>query len=158
MNCHRLKIRREHDRNVASGYAPSKRRGEKFLLTDQQTACQPCGNGTKGQARSLSLAACGGASAIRKRAKKSSCGAGSIAILAPSSSRSNSISLIVLSNLESPAIPVKIVQARDRRHLTWGRTLTARDFRTDGNGSIRSAHVLWTGFPRLFPQGRRLCR
>src|SRR5436190_20079747 len=53
---------------------------------DQQAPYQPSGNGIKGQASSLSLAAFGGASTIRKWAKKSSCGARSIVILTASSS------------------------------------------------------------------------
>jgi hypothetical protein len=63
----------------------------------QQAAYQPSGNGMSGQARWLSLWAFGASSNIGGWAKKSSCGAGSIAILTASSNRSYSTSLIALS-------------------------------------------------------------
>jgi hypothetical protein len=52
-----------------------------------------------GQTRPLSLAAFGGSEGIGERAKKSSWGAGSIAICTASSNRSNSASLIALSGV-----------------------------------------------------------
>src|SRR5258707_11748370 len=63
----------------------------------QQAPYQPSGNGIRGQGSWLSLAAFGGASNVGRRARKSSCGAGSIAILTASSSWSHSTSLIALS-------------------------------------------------------------
>src|ERR1035437_4417466 len=71
-------------------------RDQKRSLTrrDQQAAYQPSGNGISGQASWLSLAAFGGSSKVDGWAKKSSCGAGSMAILTASSNRSNSTSLI----------------------------------------------------------------
>jgi hypothetical protein len=82
--------RREGCRSDAGG--PSE--GARFA---QQEAYQPSGNGTSGHARWLSLVAFGASSNIGGWAKKSSCGAGSIAILTASSNRSNSTSLIALS-------------------------------------------------------------
>lgn len=64
----------------------------------QQAAYQPSGNGISGQARPLSLATLGASSTIGSKGRKSSRGAGSIAILTASSIRSNSASLIALSH------------------------------------------------------------
>src|SRR3982074_1861050 len=64
---------------------------------DQQAAYQPSGNGTSGHAIWLSLAASGGSSMVCGWAKKSSCGAGAMAVLTASSNWSNSTSLITRS-------------------------------------------------------------
>src|ERR1700736_690733 len=63
----------------------------------QQAAHQPSGEGTSGQARWLSFAACGASLKVGGWAKKASCGAGAMAVLTASSNRSNSTSLITLS-------------------------------------------------------------
>src|SRR5688572_708741 len=60
-------------------------------------AYQPSGNGISGQAIWLSLAALGGSANIGSSARKSSCDAGSIAILTLSSNRLYSASLMALS-------------------------------------------------------------
>jgi len=78
--------------------------GDGFHHWDQQAPYQPSGNGIKGQASSLSLAAFGGASTIRKGAKKSSCGARSIVILTPPAVVELNFAHIALANLESAAI------------------------------------------------------
>jgi hypothetical protein len=63
----------------------------------QETAFQPSGKGISGQAPSLSLAAFGVGSAASGAAKASSFGAGAIASITAFSNRSNSTSLIALS-------------------------------------------------------------
>src|SRR5213594_2315873 len=71
------------------------------MACDQQAPYQPSGNGIKGQGSWLSFAAVGAALNVGRRARKSSCGTGSIAILTASSNRSNSTSLMALSWFES---------------------------------------------------------
>jgi hypothetical protein len=69
--------------------------GRRRAPRNQQTAYQPSGKGMSGQASWLSFAALGGSLNIGGWAKKSSCGAGAMAVLTASSNRSNSTSLIV---------------------------------------------------------------
>jgi hypothetical protein len=70
---------------------------------DQQAAYQLSGNGTKPQAVWLSLAARGGLK-VGEVDKKSSCEAGATAVRTASSNRSNSTSLIALSEVREPSV------------------------------------------------------
>jgi hypothetical protein len=90
-----------------AGGARDQRGGNRTVaISDQQAAYQPSGNGTKPQTVWLSLAAHGGCSSkyFGEVTTKSSCGTGATAVRTASSNRSNSTSLIALSQTSERSV------------------------------------------------------